>query len=416
MRAKPIACRLPVAEAAACQRNGIQRGPNMFQRRNHHRGSAAVALLACLMLLTTACAPGQSTQTSQVDPAASAAFTAKVTADVAAATAPQTPATNPVPAGTSLPAGSKKIVIIPCSMAVEGCARPARSTQEASRLLGWEATIDDPASDSTKISAAIQRAVSRKVDAIALTSIDAAAVQGDIKSARDAGIAVTCNMCGNKDDLYQSLIPALDANNQAGYLLGEFAFLEARKRFNSPPKFIVLTDPEFDTVKARVSGLKQFIADCKAAGAGCEQVAEGSFLAGEISTVAPGRVAQLARSNPQYNVLFAGFDAAMLFFSQGLQQAGLADSKKAFGISVDADVANTEMIRKGGFQAASIGFAFGRAGYGQVDNLNRIFSGQQPQDQGITGKLVTAENAPASGGWDGDFDTAGLYKGLWKVS
>lgn len=387
----------------------------MFQRRNRYRGSAAVAVLACLVALTTACGPAPATQTSQADSEASAAFTAKVTADVEAATAPQTATTNPVPASASLSSGAKKIVIIPCSMAVEGCARPARSTQEASRLLGWDATIDDPASDSTKISAAIQRAVSRKVDAIALTSIDAAAVQGDIKSARDAGIAVTCNMCGNKDDLYQSLIPALDANNKAGYLLGEFAFLEARKRFNSAPKFIVLTDPEFDTVKARVSGLKQFIEDCKAAGAGCEQVAESSFLAGEISTVAPGRVAQLARSNPRYNVLFAGFDAAMLFFSQGLQQAGLADSKKAFGISVDADVANTEMIRKGGFQAASIGFAFGRAGYGQVDNLNRIFSGQKPQDQGITGKLVTADNAPASGGWDGDFDGVALYKGLWKV-
>ncbi|MBU8864806.1 sugar ABC transporter substrate-binding protein [Paenarthrobacter aromaticivorans] len=387
----------------------------MFRRRNPNQAGAVVAVFTCLVALITGCGPAATTQSSAQDSGASSAFTAKVAADVATATAAQTASTNPVPATSDPIVHGKKIVVIPCSMAVEGCARPARSIIEAAHLLGWEASIDDPASDSTKISAAIQRAVSKKADAIALTSIDAAAVQGDIKAARDAGIAVTCNMCGNKDDLYESMVPSLDENNKAGYLLGEFAYLEARKRFNSAPKFIVLTDPEFDTVKARVSGLKQFIDDCKAAGAGCEKVAEGSFLAGEISTVAPGRVAQLVRSNPGYNVMFAGFDAAMLFFSQGLQQAGLADTKKAFGISVDADVANTEMIRKGGFQAASVGFAFGRAGYGHVDNLNRLFDGQAPVDQGVTGKLVTKDNVPGSGGWDGDFDATTLYKHLWKV-
>ena len=91
--------------------------------------------------------------------------------------------------------------------------------------------------------------------------------------------------------------------------------------------------------------MKKFIDDCTAAGAGCELVAEGQHLASEISTTAPGRVVQLVRSNPDYNVLFAGFDAALNFFAQGLKQAGLADPCKAFGISIDADVANTEMIR-----------------------------------------------------------------------
>lgn len=391
----------------------------MFQRRNAPRHRLMIAgVVAALALPLAACssaAPTGTTASSTASAEDTAAFVEKVTADVEAGSAAQTPETNPVPTDGPAVVGDKSLVIIPCSMAVEGCARPARSTQAAAELLGWKATIDDPASDGSKISAAIQRAISSKADAILLTSTDAAPFQGDIKAARDAGIAVVCNMCGNTDDLYQAVIPPLDQNNKAGYLLGEYAFLEAKKRYDAPPKFIILTDDEFDTVKARVAGLKEFIADCQAAGAGCEQVAEGSFLAAEISTTAPSRVAQLARSNPDYNVLFAGFDAAMLFISQGLQQAGLADPSKAFGISVDADVANTEMIRTDGYQAASIGFAFDRAGYGQVDNLNRIFNQQDGVDQGVTGKLITADNAPTSGGWDGDFDANVLYEQTWGL-
>jgi ribose transport system substrate-binding protein len=241
-------------------------------------------------------------------------------------------------------------------------------------------------------------------------------VQGDLKAARDAGIAVVCDMCGNTDDLIQSVIPPLPENESAGYLLGEQAFVIAKERFNAPPKFIVMSDNEFATVNARVAGVKKFIDDCRAAGAGCELAAEGQHLASEISTTAPGRVVQLVRSNPDYNVLFAGFDAALNFFAQGLKQARLADPSKAIGISIDADVANTEMIRSGGFQAASAGVPMARVGYGLVDDLNRIFNGAPPVDQGVTVKIINQQNAPQTGSWDGDFDATPDYLKLWSVT
>ncbi|MFS4091090.1 sugar ABC transporter substrate-binding protein [Streptomyces sp. AF1A] len=376
------------------------------------RPALAVAVLAALAL--SACsAPQDSSGNGQSSPEAKK-FAAKAQADVNAATARQTPVTAAVPSPGPRPIRNKSIVVIPCSMSVEGCARPARATVDAARTIGWIARIDDPAGDVTKMSAAIQRAIASRADGIVLTSIDAAAVQGDLKAARKAGIAVVCNMCGNTGNLYQAVVPPLEENERAGYLLGEFAYLEARKRFNAPPKFVILTDDEFDTVKARIRGVKKFIADCKAAGAGCQTVAEGSYLASEISTVAPGRVVQLVRSHPDYDVLFAGYDAALNFFAQGLQQAGLAQPGKAFGVSVDADVANTQMIRKGGYQAAAVGFAFARAGYADIDNLNRIFQGKQPVDQGLKGKLIVKGDVPGKA-WDGDFDAGSLYREAWGL-
>ncbi|MDF2706689.1 MAG: monosaccharide transporter substrate-binding protein family [Nonomuraea muscovyensis] len=342
-----------------------------------------------------------------------AAFDAKVRADVDAALAAQTEQTNPVPAEGPAVVPGKKLVIIPCAMAVEGCARPARAAQEAAKVLGWEASIDDPAGDASKMSAAIKRAVSSGAHGIVLNSIDAAAVQGDLRAARKAGLSVVCDMCGDTGGLIQSVSPPLEENERAGYLLAQQAYLLTKERFGSAPRFIVMLDDEFATVRARAAGVKRFIGDCEAAGAGCELAAEGRHLAAEISTTAPSRVVQLARSNPRHNVLFAGYDAALHFFAQGLRQAGLADPAKVIGISVDADVANTDDIRKGGFQAASAGVAMRRVGYGMVDDLNRLFSGGQPVAQGISVKLITKANAPASGSWDGDFDATPHYLKLW---
>jgi ribose transport system substrate-binding protein len=318
-----------------------------------------------------------------------------------------------VPTGGPAAATGKKIVIIPCSASVEGCARPARSAKEAAEAIGWTATIDDPAGDGAKMSAAIQRAISSGANGIVLNSIDAAAVQGDLKAARDAGLSIVCDMCGDTVGLIQSVIPPLDENVRAGYLLGEQSFLLAKERFNAPPKFIVLLDDEFDTVKARVAGVKKFIDDCKAAGAGCELVAEDKYLAKDISTTAPARVVQLVQNNPSYNAMFVGYDAALYFFAKGLEQAGLAEPTKAFGVSIDADVANAELIRTDGYQAASAGVAMKRVGYGMVDNLNRLFAGQAVVDQGVTVKIINKSNLPATGAWDGDFDATPLYLKAW---
>lgn len=370
-------------------------------------GAALLALTAC------GTSGANATATSGVAGADTTAFAKKVSDDVAAASAAQSPDATPLPSKGPAPASGKSIVIIPCAMSVEGCARPARSAQEAARALGWQASIDDPAGDASKMSAAVKRAISSGANGIVLNSIDAAAIQGDLSAARAAGIAVVCDMCGNSGGIIQSVLPELQENERAGYLLGEQAYLEAKKRFNAAPKFIVMSDDEFATVRARVAGVKKFVKDCQAAGAGCEVVGEGQHLASEISTTAPARVVQLARSRPNYNVLFAGYDAALNFFAQGLQQAGLANPNKAFGISVDADVANTQMIRSKGFQAASAGVDMRRVGYGLVDNLNRLFAGQPVVDQGAKVKLINADNVPAKGSWDGDFDATRQYLALW---
>lgn len=386
------------------------------------------AAVVSIGLLLTACsagsgAPSGASQTAAPGTAAAAsadlaAFEATAQKAVDAAKAPQTPETAPVPTGGPAPKAGVKLVIIPCSMAVEGCARSARSAKEAGELLGWDVKIDDPSQGQGGPSAAIQRAVSSKVDAIMTTSIDAGAVKADIKAARDAGIVVVSNMAGNVDDLYQAIVPPLEVNFDAGYLLGQQAFLNAKKTFGQPVKAVVFEDDEFATVQQRIAGFKKFIDDCSAAGGGCAVLSEDKHLAADIATSLPNRVVQTIKQHPDYNTLFVGFDAALnQVITQGLIPANLADPTKAQAFSVDCDVANAKIVAEGGIQNACIGFAFQRAGYGHVDNINRLVQGQPAADQGLVGKLVVKENAAglAEKAWDGDFDAIPLYKKAWGL-
>lgn len=396
-----------------------------FARRGRQAAVGAAAVATALLLgacgSTTSAAPAASAGSASGGGAASgalAAFEAKAQQAVDAAMAPQTPQTAPVPTGGPTPKKGVKLVIIPCSMAVEGCARSARSAKEAGELLGWNVTIDDPSTGQGGPSAAIQRAIAAKANAIMLTSIDASSVQADVKAARDAGIVVVANMAGNAADLYQAIVPPLDVNFQAGYLLGQEAYLNAKKKFGQPVKALVFEDDEFATVKQRIAGFTQFIADCQAAGGGCQILDQQKHLAADIATTLPNRVVQDVNQHPDYNTLFVGFDAALnAIITQGLIPANLADPSKAQGLSVDCDVANAQIVAQGGFESGCVGFAFLRAGYGHVDNINRLLQGQPAVDQGVVGKLITQANASSLGGkaWDGDFDAVSLYKKAWGL-
>ncbi|WP_448808503.1 sugar ABC transporter substrate-binding protein [Agromyces bauzanensis] len=376
------------------------------------------ALLATSITLTACGSGGSSTAAAGAGSSAElTAFTEQAQAAVDAASAPQTPETAPVPTGGPTPQAGVELTIIPCSMAVEGCARPARSAEEAAKALGWKPTIDDPSTGQGGASAAVQRAVATGADAILLTSIDAGSVKADLQAARDKGIVVVANMAGNADDLYQAIVPPLEANFDAGYLLGQQAFLIAQERYQQPVKAIVFEDQEFATVKQRVAGFVQFVQDCADAGGGCSIEYQGKHLAADIATTLPNQVVQTVKQHPDYNTLFLGFDAALnAVVTQGLLPAGLADPSKAQGVSVDCDVANATSIAEGGFQSACIGFAFLRAGYGHVDNINRLIGGQEAVDQGLVGKLITEANAPTDGeAWDGDFDAVAEYRKAWGL-
>lgn len=331
-------------------------------------------------------------------------FNAKVDQLYAAGIAPQT-ATPPASGPKAVP--GKTIVNIPCAMAAEGCARIARALQEGAAILGWKSIVIDPAGDPSKMADAVQKAISIRADAIFLTSVDSNVIKGALQQAEDAGIKIIGTASGDPEHMYDALPMNPDIFTEDGYKMAATGYKMEGHKLHA----IVMRDQDFYVVENRTKGVLKFIDECKAAGGDCSIVAMQNFLVGDLATRLPQQTANLVRQHPDFNVLFPGYDAALNFMIQGLSMAGLTDN--GIGVGADANVANLEIIRNDGFQKASVGIPSEWIAYAGLDDLNRIFAGQKPVDQGISTKILIKSNLPPTGAWSGDMDFRAAYKKIW---
>lgn len=388
---------------------------------NGKKAFAFVGLIASAALVLTACAgPSNdasggagsetgSTSETRGAPTELAEFVTYAEGIASDAAAPQE---NTAPTeGPKIVAG-KKIAVVPCSMAAEGCSRPANAAAEAAKIAGWQADILDPGGDPSKQAALIDQAVATGYDAVVLTAIDVQSVQASVEKAKDAGVLVgnfaasdaepallTTNVPGFPDDFFN-----------AGYAMGAQMFIDQGSK---DLKVAMLTGTEFGSIRERLAGTKAFIDDCAAAGGGCEILAEENFLVTDLATSLPGQTAAMVRSNPDANALWFGYDAGANFGIQGLEEAGLSIDTYGF----DANVANLQRIADGRGQLASAGSAMQWIGFGIIDNFNRVWNDEEVIDQGMKFKLLTKENLAADpDAWDGDVDVTDNYKKIWGVN
>ncbi|WHA42608.1 sugar ABC transporter substrate-binding protein [Agrobacterium larrymoorei] len=305
----------------------------------------------------------------------------------------------------------KKIVIIPCAMAAEGCARMARGAEEAGKLLGWDATIIDPAGDLAKVADAVQRAISIGADGLVILSNDARVLQGPLRQAKSNGMFVVAEGV-NMDGLYDATLPGEKFFLDQGYLMAATAYTMGQSRLD----MIKLSSPEFGAPRLREQGTQKFIDECKALGGKCSVLVSENTLVSDISTLVPKQAVSLIQKYPSYNVLWSGYDAQLNFIIQAIEQADLL--KTGFSVGFDANSANTPFIAQDKYEKGTVGFPLEWVGYGLVDDLNRLFAGEKiVLDQGIRSRLIVKENIKDAlkGGpaWEGDADFRAEYKALW---
>ena len=178
-------------------------------------------------------------------------FNAKIGSLVKSSTAPQNSA--PPATGPKAAAG-KNVVVIPCSMSAEGCARLARGAMEAAQAIGWHVTLIDPAGDTAKMAQAVEKAISIKAEGIILASIDAGLVQGPLQEAKKAGIFAVADGT-NSNRLYDYTLFSDKFYFDQGYLVGAADYVLGKK----PLKMIMLEDNEFGGVRIRADGTKAFL-------------------------------------------------------------------------------------------------------------------------------------------------------------
>lgn len=374
---------------------------------------AAIALVgASLALGMTACGgddepatggSGAAAQTSGGD-AKLTAFNAKVDALVEERSKEQKPA---VPTTGSKPKPGRKIVIVSCSQQAEGCRRNSQTAADAAKIAGWTSTVVDAAGDPTKMAAGVRQAIDTKATGLVMVGIDTAFIPDVLQQAKDAGLGMVCWVCGNDPDLYDDVVTPTKTYAEDGYLATAAAYQMQDYKLHT----LNMEENAFVIDRDRGVGARRFVEECEAAGGDCKLLGSAEFALTDLTTSAPQKAVNLVRTKPGANVFWSAFDAAATFQFQALEQANLTEGM--IGVGFDANEANLDDIRSDGFQRITVGLPAKAAGFAFIDNLIRLDNGEKVVDQGVQTKLLTKENLPAEGAWDGDFDVEPLYRKLW---
>lgn len=303
------------------------------------------------------------------------------------------------------PPSSYKVVVVSCIQAAEGCSRPAAGIVEAGKLLGWDVTVVDGKGDVSLEQAGMDSAVTAGADAVVMISFAPATVCPQIKAARAAGIKIVAinavatpgGDCG--PDV------AIDPDRKAmGNALAALSIVNAKGDANA----VVVQDDEFKAATDSVSGFTAGYKSCKT----CEVVASPQILISELTTKVPALLVGTVQKHPKVNVLF-NYDAANTYSNPALKNAGLLDRVKVYGYDGNTD--QIEAMRKGDV-AATAGAPWEWAGWLAVDLLSRAATGDKNWAESphtLPWKLLTKDNSPEKGGWEGDVDFRSEFKTLW---
>jgi ribose transport system substrate-binding protein len=409
----------------------VGRHSEAVRPRKIHRqaGALAAALLASASLAACGSSTSTKSASSQVGAAGTkssslAAFNAKVSRDLAAATAKQTPTANGQPTTGPKAVKGKTIEIIPpgTRAATQGGFRTEWAARDAALSLGWKVDFVTPtASSPSAYEAAVQQGISQHVDGIVTATIDGDVIPSALQQAEQAGIKLVGGVGANTHSdlsgdtgIYEGFVPSYRSEVAGGYLLGEAAY----KLGGGHIRAIDMDATGFGIITARLQGWLEFIKACQAAGGDCKVLDTVQFTGAQITTDLPQLTAEAARSNPNFNVLWPGFDSGLPFMEPGLRAAGMLGGGR-FAVGFDGNSQNLQEIRTSGFEKATIGLSTVCIGYAQIDVMNRLFSGQSTAllgSHGCENKLITQADMPTTSQWWGDFDPRPLYWKLWGVS
>lgn len=377
--------------------------------RRHRRGRGLMAVALGFALIAAACAeerevPGGGQGAGQLDIDAAQALAEQ-------RTAPQDEWRGPTEAPA--PVADVTVGIIPCGLAIEGCARLARGAEEAATEIGWRPIVVDGQGNPQVIQQGMDSLINRRVDAIVLGAVNAQDIGPQLERAREEGVQVIGTFSGEPG-------PELMPNPWVGMVgIDDFEAGRTLAAFvvaNGGGNVTIFTQNESPRVAMRAEGFK---AGLEEFGRGqIEVVEERSIPNTELGPPEVEIMSAILAREPEdsFEWIFAGFDFMIVPLIQAAEQAGRDELK---GLSFDGNLENLQLIRANRIQEATVGYPLEWAGWAAIDQLNRTLQGEEPlafDETGIDFKLLTEDNLPPEGqSWTGDLDFRARYRELWGV-
>jgi ABC-type sugar transport system substrate-binding protein len=369
--------------------------------RQRRRNLLALAAVPALLVSLAAC--GGQANSANAGAGSSAAGNASSVAEATTlAGEMKQPLKEEIPASSAKIASNKSIVVIPCTYASEACARGADAAMEAAAFLGWNARMIDPGGDPEKSRQAVDQAVQLGADGIVFTAGVGDLIENNLQAARNAGIFTVTTMEPADKRFDVSIAPDED-------LAGKMAAAAIASDSKGAAKVIVVTDPQYPSVKLRTEAFKTWLPklcpDCEVV-----QTIETQFS--QMQTNLPAQVQATLTAKPDVNYIWTYTGAAVAALQPTVERSANGDAIRM--LSFDGNSANLNFITQGKSQAFDVIKPMEYTGYLAVHELNSLFAGETKGAKTLTmpARLVDAASMPKLP-WTGDTDWKGAFDKLW---
>jgi ABC-type sugar transport system substrate-binding protein len=365
-------------------------------------GATALALGACGSSSNSSSSSGSGSGSSASS--SSAGGLAKYQTLVKQGTAPVK--WNGPTAPAKAPAG-KKLTVVTCTQALEGCKLLTQGTVNAAKAVGWSTRVVD-VTDPTKYDQALQTAISQGADGIVLVGVDSRLVPGGIKAGHAKHVPLVSLFQNNKPGPNGVDVEVVPDAQREGQLLAASMIVDHGGKVDA----LLMPDQEFSLPVAVLAAAKQALQSCSACSV--QFAPEIGFTAATVSTTLPGRVVGELRTNPKINSILVGFDPPVTQVIPAIGSAGLQSKVKFY--SQLGTTAALGFIADGNVMSADVGASNEWGGWGAIDETIRLLDHQKPVPENVPVTLLRKGNLPPKGqpfvGEQAGFKNK--YLALWK--
>jgi ribose transport system substrate-binding protein len=262
-----------------------------------------------------------------------------------------------------------------------------KATKEAAKEVGIKVTTWDAKSQVNRMQQGIEQAV-RQADAMILTGIPIAAVQGALEDAKKAKVP-SVSVLNNQPDPNapgQGAGPLVNATSAPNYehggaLVAAKAIVDTDGKVNATIFDTKEITPSPDVVR----GMKSLLDKCS----DCKVDMNTTPLADWATALSP-KAQSVVRKNPNLNYILPIFDDMGVFITAGVEQAGAGDRVKV--AALDGTPAALKVIQEGDVFTANPGQPTGWLGWHALDQAMRLMLGEKPGNPEIPNRLLDDEN------------------------
>lgn len=318
---------------------------------------------------------------------------------------------NP-PSGGPAGQADKNVWVLSCSEATTNCSVAAGAAMEAGEALGWDMTLYDVKFDPARGVQGVRQAIADKADGIVTYLSDCAPFKQALSEAREASVKTST---AESLDCPTPLYDAIVSYSQGPFTewLAQWGEAQATATIaatDGKAKVLVPYATDVPTSKLYYEGVKAGLDRCSDCETYPVEITTADFGAGVQQ-----KVGQELVKRPDANAIVLAADALL---SGGVDGA-LRSSGRAEDIALilgEGDPAVMSALRGGKIEGTGIGIPEDWEGYSSIDNLNRLFGGQEPANSGIGLQAFDADhNVPPEGGYMAPIDFRQAYKDAWSA-